>query len=296
MIAWPVGLAIWADGRISHTAALSGAEDTTGTTYLLAGTDSRGGAIDDGVEGSRSDSILVLHDPESGTPSLISLPRDTLVEIPGHGDNKLNAAYSLGGPELLVETVEGLMELTVDHYVEIGMSGLSEIVDSVGGVELCLDYDVEDDFSGLSWQAGCHVSDGETALAFARMRYSDPTGDIGRGMRQRQVIGAIADSVATPGTLLDPRRHVSLARTGTDVLVTDEETGIVDLGGMALAFRSASGGGFVGAPPVADPAYRAGGLGATVLLDADALPAWLESVREGTISPSDQEQTDPAGG
>ncbi|MGO1582290.1 MAG: LCP family glycopolymer transferase [Actinomycetaceae bacterium] len=296
VIAWPVGLAIWADGRISHTDALSGAEGTTGTTYLLAGTDQRGGAVEDGVEGSRSDSILVLHVPESGNSSLVSLPRDTLVEIPGIGEGKLNSAYSRGGAELLVETVEGLMGLTVDHYVEIGMSGLADVVDTVGGVELCLDYDVQDDYSGLDWTAGCHVSDGETALAFARMRYADPTGDIGRGERQRQVIGGIADAVASPGTLLDPRQHVSLARTGTDVLLTDNETGIVDLGRLALAFRGATNDGFVGAPPIADPAYDAGALGSAVLLDPDALPGWLQSVRDGTIDPAEESPTEPAGG
>src|SRR5699024_8003411 len=156
--------------------------------------------VQDGVEGSRSDSILVLHVPESGTSSLVSLPRDTLVEIPGVGENKINAAYPLGGAELLVETVEGLLGLTVDHYVEIGRSGPANGVATVGGIELCLDYDVQDEYSGLGWTAGCHVSDGDTALAFARMRYSDPTGDIGRGERQRQVIGGIAEAVASPGT------------------------------------------------------------------------------------------------
>jgi LCP family protein required for cell wall assembly len=296
VIAWPVGLAIWANGRINHVEALSGAENTTGTTYLLAGSDQRGGNVEDGVEGQRSDSIMVLHVPENGTPSMISLPRDTIVTIPGHGDSKLNTAYSVGGAPLLVQTVEELLGLTIDHYVEIGMSGLSDVVDGVGGVELCLDYDVDDEFSGLQWQAGCHEADGTTALAFSRMRYSDPTGDIGRGERQRQVIGAIADAVSTPATLLDPRRHVSLARTGTDALTTDEDTGIVDLGRLALAFRSASNGGFVGTPPIADPGYSVPGLGSTVLLDEEAMPAWLESVRDGTISPSDAETEAPAGG
>ena len=89
---------------------------------------------------------------------------------------------------------------------------------------------------------------------------------------------------------------MALARTGTDVLTTDEDTGIVDLGRLALAFSSASNDGFVGAPPIADPAYSVPGLGSTVLLDEAALPGWLESVRDGTIDPAAETTTTPAGG
>ncbi|MHB1289069.1 LCP family protein, partial [Georgenia sp.] len=196
LIAWPVGLLVWANGKIQHTEALSGAPGTPGTTYLLAGSDSRSdGAIPDGTEGQRSDTIMVMHVPDSGTPSLISLPRDTYVEIPGNGMNKLNASYSIGGAPLLVQTVEGVTGLTVDHYVEIGMGGVQNVVDAVGGVELCLDSDVQDELSALTWTAGCHQADGPTALAFARMRYSDPLGDIGRSARQRQVVAAVVKEV-----------------------------------------------------------------------------------------------------
>src|SRR5690606_31134542 len=97
---------------------------TPGTTFLLAGSDERDGSMtDDGALGGRTDSILLLHQPASGPAALISLPRDSYVEIPGHGMNKLNAAYAYGGAPLLVETVEGLTGMTVDHYVQIGMAG-----------------------------------------------------------------------------------------------------------------------------------------------------------------------------
>ncbi|PYF95926.1 transcriptional attenuator, LytR family [Georgenia satyanarayanai] len=291
LLAWPIGLLWWANGRISHVSALSGAADTPGTTYLLAGSDSRAdGAADDATEGQRSDTIMVLHKPASGPAALVSLPRDTYTDIPGYGAAKLNAAYSYGGPELLVETVEGLTGLTVDHYVEIGMAGVRDVVDAVGGVELCLDYDVDDWRSDLVWEAGCHPADGETALAFARMRYSDPEGDIGRTDRQRQLVSSIISEVATPSTILDPRGHVGLIDSALSAIVVDDDTGIIDLGRMALAFRSATGAdGLIGPPPIADLNYQPGGVGSTVLLDPDRAPDFFERLAAGELTEADFE-------
>ncbi|MFC7405047.1 LCP family protein [Georgenia alba] len=291
LLAWPVGLLIYANGKIGHTDALTDAEGTPGTTYLLAGSDSRAdGAIDDdGTTGQRSDTIMLLQ-VSGGQTSLISLPRDTYVEIPGHGPGKLNSSYSAGGPPLLTATVEELTGLTVDHYVEVGMGGVQGVVDAVGGVELCLDYDVDDSRSRLQWEAGCHHADGETALAFARMRYSDPRGDIGRAERQRQVIGAVMEEVTRPGTLFNPVAHVRLVDAGTAAVTTDHDTGIVDLGRMAWAFLSASGSeGITGTPPIADPDYQPGGIGSTILLDEERTPEFFERLRDGELRPSDVE-------
>lgn len=234
----------------------------------------------------------LLHVPESGPSALISLPRDTYVEVPGYGPSKLNAAFSWGGAPLLVQTVEGLTGLAVDHYAEIGFAGLEGVVDALGGVELCLDdsvltFPVEDTYSGLSWpEPGCRIADGPTALAFARMRYSDPTGDIGRGQRQRQVISAITSAAATPSVLLNPFSQVKLVDAGTSALITSEGTDLLDLGTMAIAFRNASGeGGVTGTPPIANLDYRPGGLGSTVLLDSDQAPTFFAAVRDGTLEP-----------
>jgi len=294
VLAWPVGLLIWANGKIQHVDALSEAPGTPGNVYLLAGSDSRAdGAIPDGTEGQRTDTIMLLTVPSNGTTSLVSLPRDTYVDIPGHGPGKLNASFSYGGAPLLVQTVEQLTGMKVDHYVEIGMGGVAHVVDAVGGVELCLDYDVDDPNSELVWTAGCHEADGATALAFARMRYSDPLGDIGRTQRQQQLISAVTREVATPSTILVPSRQVALIRTGTGVLVVDQATGIVDLGRMALAFRDATGPtGVRGTPPIADNDYRPGGLGSTVLLDEAALTSFFQQVQDGSLAPV-PEATEP---
>ncbi|PWD52632.1 LytR family transcriptional regulator [Serinibacter arcticus] len=291
LLVWPVALVVWADGRVQHTEALSGAAGTPGTTYLLAGSDSRadGTLVGDPTAGARTDTIMLLTAPGDGTASLVSLPRDTLVEIPGHGQNKLNAAYSFGGAPLLVQTVEGLTRITVDHYVEIGMGGVQSIVDAVGGVNLCWDAEVDDPESGMVWTPGCHDVDGAAALAFARMRKSDPTGDIGRGLRQQQVIQGVTAKLRGPSLLL-PWEQVPLVTAGTDALVTDPGTGVVDLGRMALTFRAATGpDGFRGSPPIGDPDYRPGNLGSTVLLDEAAAALFWQQVTDGTL-PTQAEQ------
>ena len=286
-LAWPIGLAVWANGRLRHVDALSGAADTPGTTYLLAGSDERAPGEEDGTAGARADTIMLLQVPEKGPAALISIPRDTFVAIPGYDSSKINAAYAWGGPALLVATVEQLTGLTVDHFVEVGFGGVEGVVDALGGVELCSDLDVTDPMTGLVWTPGCHDSDGNTALMFARMRYVDPEGDIGRAKRQREVISGITSAAASPATLVNPGRQVSLVRAGTDALTLDQGTDVVDLGRLALAFRSATGpGGVTGTPPIIDLDYRPGdGIGSTVRLDPDATPTFFEQVRDGTLPP-----------
>jgi LCP family protein required for cell wall assembly len=245
---------------------------------------------DDGTAGARTDTILLLHDPPSGPTALISIPRDTYAEIPGNGHNKINAAYAFGGPPLLVESVERLTGLHVDHYAEVGFGSVKEIVDAVGGVRLCLDYDVDDRRSGLKWKAGCHTVGGKKAIAFSRMRYADPKGDIGRAERQRQLIGALSQKVADPGVLWKPTAQVSLVNAGTDALTVDQSTGIIDLGRLALAFRAANGPeGVTGTPPIANPGYDAGdGSGSTVLLDPDKVGKFWADLRDGELKPGSQ--------
>jgi len=287
-LAWPVGLAIWANGRIQRTDALSGAPDTPGTTYLLAGSDARGagGIPEDGALGARTDTILVLHEPVSGPVSLISLPRDTYVEIAGHGPAKLNAAFVYGGAPLLVSTVEQLTGLTIDHYAEIGLGGVAGVVDAVGGVELCYDRDVNDPESQMVWTAGCHVVDGAQALPFVRMRKADPQGDIGRAARQRQLIGAVMGKVDPRSLVVHPDRQVRLVRSGTDALTLDEDATILDIARLALAFRAANGdGGVTGTPPIANIDYRPGDVGSTVLLDPALSPGFWAQVRDGELPP-----------
>ena len=238
---------------MEHVDALSDAADTPGTTYLIVGSDQReeDGINDGATDGQRADSIMLLQVPESGNAALVSLPRDSYVEIPGYGANKINASYSLGGPELLVSTVENLSGMTVDHYVEVSMSGVSSLVDAVGGVNLCLDYDVSDKKSKLEWEAGCHDADGDTALAFSRMRYSDPKGDIGRAERQRQVVSKVIKKAASPSTLINPVKQYKLVDSAATTLTMSTGSGLTNMAGAALGLRSVMGDdGLMGAPPI----------------------------------------------
>ena len=229
---------------------------------------------------------MVLQVPTSGPPALISLPRDSYVKIPGHGSNKLNASFSWGGAPLLVRTVEGLTGLTIDHYVEIGFAGVEQLVTAVGGVQLCLDYDVADPLSGLNWKAGCRLADGPTALSFARMRYADPTGDIGRGQRQRQLVSALTSTVAKPSLIFQPSRQVALIDAGTGALTTSNGTDIIDLARLALAFRDATGPkGITGTPPIASMDYRVANAGSTVRLDPALTPVFFQAIKNGTLPP-----------
>ncbi|QTE31316.1 LCP family protein [Pengzhenrongella sicca] len=283
---------VWANGKIEHVDALSGVANTPGTTYLIAGSDSRAdGTIEDTTTpGARTDTIMLLHVPPSGPAALISLPRDTYVEIPGHDAGKLNASFSLGGAPLLVTTVETLTGIHVDHYAEIGFGGVEQVVDAAGGVNLCLEspplsFPLNDVNSGLVWDApGCKDVAGPMALAFARMRYSDPTSDIGRAQRQQQLISAVTGAVAKPSLALQPAKQVRLVSAGLGALFVSNGTNIVDLGRLALAFRSATGpGGITGTPPILSIDYRPGGVGSTVELDPDTSPAFFTAIMTGTL-------------
>ncbi|MDO5721663.1 MAG: LCP family protein [Actinomycetaceae bacterium] len=293
-LAWPIGLVMWISGKIPHVDALSGAPGTWGTTYLITGSDKRSddSPFQDDTEGERADTIMLLHKRFWGTPALVSIPRDTWVNIPGYGENKINASYALGGAPLLVETVEELTGLTVDHYVEVGMGSVSNMVDAVGGVELCLDYDVSDPKSELEWEAGCHLADGPTALAFSRMRYSDPRGDIGRTERQRQVVKSTMNAALTPSNALIPWNQVDLAQAGAAAVVTDPSTGSWALGKMALYLRSAMKAELNGPPPIAETGYETSA-GVAVLLDPERAPEFFGKLREGTLTKADFTDNEP---
>jgi LCP family protein required for cell wall assembly len=284
LLAWPVGLALWANSHLQRVDALTPGGTDTGRTYLVAGSDKRGsGGVDDTTEGQRADSILLLHRAENGQAYLISIPRDTYVEMDGFGGQKINAALAFGGPELLVKTVQQLSGMHIDRYVEVGFGSVTELVDAVDGVNLCMDATVDDRDSKLHWEAGCHEADGTLALAFSRMRKADPLGDIGRADRQRQVVSAVMKKAVDPSLLWHPGRQLSLVRAGTDALTVDQDADILDLGRLILDFKAATGpDGIQGVPTVASLDYRPGGIGSAVLLDPDKSAEDFRQIREGT--------------
>ncbi|MGA8979684.1 MAG: LCP family protein [Pedococcus sp.] len=222
-----------------------------GYNYLLVGSDSREGltaaqrkeyATGDAA-GRRTDSIILVHVPSSGgKPALISLPRDSYVPIPGHDSNKINAAFAFGGPNLLVETVEQVTDLRIDGYVEIGFAGFASVVDSVGGVDICVKFAMNDKKAGINLKKGCQVLDGKNALGYVRARYSDPRGDIGRAERQRDFLAAIMKKALTPSTVLVPTRYWGFTHAAAQGLIVGEDTSMRDASRVLLAMRAVSGG------------------------------------------------------
>lgn len=225
-----------------------------GYDYVLVGSDSReglsaeeqkklttGSAKD--VLGKRTDSIILVHVPSGdGKPALISLPRDSYVPIPGHSRNKINAAYALGGPKLLVATIEGVTNVRIDGYVEIGFGGFASVVDSLDGVDICVARPMKDAYAGINLKVGCQTLNGPEALGYVRARYSDPLGDIGRVKRQRQFLGAIMHKAASPSTALIPWRYYGFATTAGAGLTVGNNTSLRDVTRVLQAIRSVSNG------------------------------------------------------
>ena len=294
LLAWG-GFLMWdAHTNLGRVSALSGAADTPGTTYLLAGSDSRAdGAVKDGFdESERADSIMLVNVAPNGQTVALSIPRDTYAEIPGVGWDKINASYAYGGPQLLVETVEKLTGLTVDHFVQIGMGAVPDMVDAVGGVELCYDNDADDQYSGLKWTAGCHTVDGTTALQFSRMRYQDPEGDIGRTKRQRQVISKVISSAASPSTLINPAKTLRVERAGSKSFTVDEDSSVITVASLVWALRSASSNQMMGVPPIESLNFTTNAGASAVLLRDTTADDFFAKLRAGTLTTSDLNQVD----
>ena len=178
-----------------------------------------------------------------GPTVLVSVPRDSFVPIPGRGRNKINAAYAFGGPQLLVRTVEQATGLHVDDYVETGLGGYARLVDAIGGVDVCVKRAIDDEKAHITLRKGCQTFDGRTALGYARARYSDPRGDLGRVERQRQVLAAIAGKTLSPGVILAPWRAFPAASAGGGALTVDSGTSPLGLAQFVLAMRAVAGGG-----------------------------------------------------
>ncbi|MCA2189858.1 LCP family protein [Nonomuraea cavernae] len=244
-----VGLFFWIDSRLGGIDnALDDYEgrvaDTPGTNWLLVGSDSRKGLsaaqrrklATGRAAGQRTDSMMLLHISDAGDkPTLVSLPRDSAVTVPGKGRHKLNAAYAIGGPSLLVKTVETVTGVRVDHYMEIGFAGFVDIVDAVGGVEIDVRAAVDDPKAGLKLKKGKQVLTGDQALGYVRTRKGGALPDFERTKRQRQFLSAVVKKAASPGVLINPFTSIPLAMSATEAVLVDEGTGAFDMLSLGLA-------------------------------------------------------------
>ncbi|WP_036718423.1 LCP family glycopolymer transferase [Paenibacillus sp. JCM 10914] len=154
-------------------------------TILVLGVDQRP------YDRGRSDAmVLMAVHPAEGSILMFNIPRDTRTPIVGHGTvDKINHAYAFGGIEMSIRTVEEFLQFPIDYYIKVDMEGFSNIIDSLGGV--AVNNGMAFDYEGYSFKQGPLTLSGEEALAFSRMRYEDPKGDLGRNLRQREVIKGI---------------------------------------------------------------------------------------------------------
>jgi len=243
-------LALLADTRMRDAGNLSSLAPGSGV-YLIVGSDSREnlpaelGDVFGDFSGSRAD-VIILAQVAEGRRQLLSLPRDLKVEIPGNGANRINAAYAIGGPELMVETVALATGIRPNHYLEIEFGGFAGIVDALGGIELHFAYAARDAKSGLGVEAGTQNVDGATALAYARSRSYEEYiegewvgqggGDIVRTSRQREVLLAIMKKASSLSGLA--RSPLVLNAVGSH-LVADSSVNVFTLLGTGWQMRTA---------------------------------------------------------
>ncbi|MFP5020965.1 LCP family protein [Pseudonocardia phyllosphaerae] len=244
-----VAFGVYLDQHMTRVQALSDTDiSSDGTNYLIVGSDSREGLSSEDEErlatgdaaGQRTDTIMLLHTGSSGSV-LVSIPRDSYVPIPGHGSNKINAAFPMGGPPLLVQTVEQATDLKIDHYVEVGFGGFVGAVDAVGGVDMCIPEAIKDPKAGLDIKAGCQELDGGTALGYVRTR-ATPGSDFDRVKRQREFLSVLLAKATSPLTLINPFRTVPLASAITGTITVDDSDHLWNVAGLAWGMKGVSGG------------------------------------------------------
>jgi LCP family protein required for cell wall assembly len=261
----------WAlTGYINRTLARVNADTTVAApgaplNILLAGVDRRNGLTArqearlhvGRIQGTaNSDTMMLVHvSPAHGRVTVISIPRDSWVDIPGHGMSKINAAYGLGGPELMVRTVERATGLPVNDYVEVNFLAFVKVIDALGGVNVCLPQPLHDPSSGIRLTAGFHHLDGITALEYARDRHSFPLEDLTRIQDQQSLLSTALTKVIGSGTLSSPLRLAHLLSAVLPALRVDKS---LNTSALADELRGITARDVVFLTvPIANPAYQA---------------------------------------
>jgi LCP family protein required for cell wall assembly len=270
--------------------------------FLIVGSDSRGdlkagqGVQGTGatfVTGQRSDTVILAHlyGGKSNKVQLVSFPRDSVVEIPEYTDpkgrvhpaqqNRINYAFNEGGPQLLVNTVENLTKVRIDHYLQVDFEGFQSMVDKLGGVDVCLSKAAKDHYSGIDLSAGKHHINGTVALAFVRQRHGLTNGDIDRIKRQQQFIGAMIRKVLSAGTLANPFKLNGFLNVATSSLQADEGLKFSTLRTLALRMHNIGAGNVIFATiPISTSNGYIPRLGSVVLVDQVKAAALFEAIRQ----------------
>ncbi len=292
-----LGTALWLDTALHRAPVLADYPGRpapgNGTNWLLVGSDSRQGLTADqeqtlatgGDTGNgRTDTILLVHVPGIGSDArttMVSIPRDSYVAIPGYGHDKINAAFALGGAPLLAQTVEQATGLRLDHFAEIGFSGFASLVDALGGVTVCPTAAIDDPLAGITLPAGCQHLNGRTALGYVRTR-ATPRADLDRMTDQRRFMAGLLDRVTSPAVWLDPWRWYAVPHAAADALTVDAADHIWALARLGWALR--------GSPtaltvPIGD--FTGSDVGSVVVWDHDAARRLFNALaRDAPVPPT----------
>jgi LCP family protein required for cell wall assembly len=247
--------AVWVESSLRRVPVLSNYDGRpaagAGTNWLLVGSDSRedmtpgqqaalatGGDLGAG----RTDTIMVIHIPGllSGEPTtMVSIPRDSYVDIPGHGMDKINAAFAIGGPALLAQTVEQDTGLRLDHYAEVGFAGFGDVVDALGGVEVCPADPINDPLAGIDLPAGCQTVNGPNALGYVRTR-ATPRADLDRMTHQREFMSALLHRAGSPLVWLNPWRWYSVPHAALSALTVDSGAHVWSLAALGWGLHGST--------------------------------------------------------
>ena len=248
-----------ADASVNRTDAIptSGNDGNGGgaaMNLLLVGSDSRANLtkaqaaeLNTGTNaGLNTDTMILVHVPADGSKaSFVSFPRDSYVQIPGFGWDKLNAAYAYGyakakgsaskseqqaaGAQLLIQTISGLTGMQIDHYAEVDLLGFFKLSSVVGGVQVNLCEPVKDRYSGVDLPAGVQTISGEQALAFVRQRHGLPRGDFDRIIRQQTFIASMVRKMLSDNVLFDLGKQRQLVQAAADSLTVDRNLDLLRL-------------------------------------------------------------------
>jgi LCP family protein required for cell wall assembly len=213
---------------------------------LLIGTDAgTGGTIEEELSDGewstgafRSDTMMLMHIPaDQREAQLISIPRDSYVAIPGQGRQKINAAFSYGGPDLTVRTIENLTGVYVDHVAMIDWAGFKDLTHAIGGVKVRVAETFTDTRNDRTWEKGTYNLEGKEALQYVRTRYGLEQGDFDRIKRQQNFLRAVMRKTVSNGTLASPIRLTNLLDAITAATTVDAGWSTGDIRGLALRLR-----------------------------------------------------------
>jgi LCP family protein required for cell wall assembly len=210
---------------------------------LLMGSDARSASLETSKEGQasdqRSDTLMLLHIPaDRKNIYVMSVMRDTWINIPGKGEAKINAALATGGVPLVVQTMEGLFGVRIDHVADMDFQGFASLTDALGGVEISVPYEFKSfHMPGKTFSKGNQLMDGATALAFVRERYAFPDGDYQRVKNQQAFLKAVMSKVLTAGTLSNPVTINDIVTKFSPFVSVDKSLDAATVGGLGLQLK-----------------------------------------------------------